>query len=526
MSNSWDWSTAAREAGVDRDGRFNAGAMKLFDDAIVWQRSDGSVERFSAAQLERTISATAALLAELGVGRGDRVAGLMGRRPETFTVALACWRLGAIYVPLFSGFGGEALRLRLDDSEPRVVLVDGDNRAALADAQGSIPEAIVIAVDGALESEDGDLAQLLEHPRTAPAIVDTGLQDNAVLMYTSGTTGRPKGCEIPHRVLIGLLPFVRFCMNVRAGDLLFSGADAGWSFGLLTTGLAPMSEGVRRVIVEPKFDPRVWWESVARLQPTHFAAAPTAYRQLAAAGRELLPDSLPEMTSAGEPFDAPTFDWFKQSGPMVRDSYGLSEIGMVIAQQRVPPGPDPEPGIMGEALPGWEIELIDDDGNTVIGEGVGRIAVRDNGFFMSQGYWGRRAEWEARFADDWFLTEDTARRDEQGHLHYVGRADDMIVTAGYNVGPAEVEAALIDHPAIADAGCVAEPDARKGVVVSAHVVLAPGVEPPPDLLAELRGWVGDRVGWHCAPRHVEIHDSLPRTESGKLQRRLLRKTAV
>ena len=193
---------------------------------------------------------------------------------------------------------------------------------------------------------------------------------------------------------------------------------------------------------------------------------------------------------------------------------------MVIGNLRGPHAGEQLPGSMGVAIPGFDVRLVDDSGDPVVEGDEGRIAVRDNGYLLSITYWGRDAEWGARVHDGWWVTEDLARRDEAGRYWYVARSDDVIVTAGYNVGPFEVENALLEHPLVRDAACVGEPDPRKGHVVAAHLVLA-GVEPP-DLAEELERWVGKRVGWHAAPRRVYVHDELPRTESGKIRRAQLR----
>lgn len=519
-TTEWDWAAAATRLGATPDGRFNAGSIPLpADRAILWWTEDGTVRSFSGDQLRTRVGEFAAVLARLGVGRGDRVAGLLGRRPASFCVALATWWLGGVYVPLFSGFGGEGLRVRLADSGPTVVVTDPGSRANLTAVQDTLGQVEVLVVGGAGEPGDAVLTEQLSRPVTVPDLADTGLHDLSTIMYTSGTTGRPKGCLIPHRAVVSLQPFVEHCLAMAPGEVLFSGADAGWSFGLFTTGLAPLARGVRRVIDQGPFDAADWWRCVRETGASHVAAAPTAFRQLAAAGGEL-PPGFTAATSAGEPMDEPTVRWFAEhAGVTIHDSYGLSELGMVTANLRTTGAPAAVAGSMGVALPGFEIALLDED-TPVTGVGQGRIAVRDNGFFLSAGYWGRQAEWDARFADGWFLTEDLARRDEQGRYWYVGRADDMIVTAGYNVSPAEVETALLDHPLVVDAACVAEPDPVKGSVVAAHLVL--GGPEPDDLLRELRTWVGERVGWHAAPRRVRVRTTLPRTASGKVRRAALR----
>ncbi|MFG3690235.1 acyl-CoA synthetase [Micromonospora sp. NPDC047740] len=526
VTPEWDWTAQGRALGVGADGSFNAGLLHLgADPAVIWHREDGSTHRYSGAALMRRAGEIAGVLSALGVGRGDRVAGLISRRPAVFATALAVWRLGAVYVPLFSGFGGDGLRVRLVDSGPKVVVTDPANRANLAAVQDVLPDLRTLMVGGAGEPGDALLDDMINRLNGVPAPVATGLHETSTIMYTSGTTGRPKGCLIPHRAVLSLLPYVRYCLGVGPGDVLFSGADAGWSFGLFTTGLAPMSQGVSRVVYEGPFSAEGWWSCVRAVDAGHVAAAPTAFRQLAAAGAKLVPPGFRAATSAGEPLDAATVDWFDRTvGVVVHDSYGLSELGMVTGNLRHPGAPAVAPGSMGVALPGFEVELLDPDGSPVRGPGEGRVAVRDNGYFLSAGYWGREDEWAARFADGWFLTEDLARRDEEGRYWYVGRADDVIVSAGYNVGPVEVETVLLEHPLVVDAACVGEPDPVKGQVVAAHIVLADaGTTPrPEDLLRELRTWVGQRVGWHAAPRRLHLHPAIPRTATGKVQRRALR----
>lgn len=519
---SWDWDNEARALGATADGTYNAGAIRFKShDTIVWWLSDGSTKVYSGRDVERIAEEIAAVLALLGVRKGDRVAGLLSRRPEAFAAAMGVWRLGAIYVPLFSGFGGDGLRVRLEDCAPKVTITDPPNRQGLATALEVLPSMELLVIGGEGHAGDAEFDQLRQRSFGTPAVAETGLHETSTIMYTSGTTGRPKGCTIPHRAVVTLQPYVRHCLAVGAGDRLFSGADAGWSFGLFTTGLAPMAVGVSRVVYEAPFSAEGWWDCVRQLNASHVAAAPTAFRQLAAAGTAMLPPQFQAGTSAGEPLDSSTVAWFKAAtGVVIRDSYGLTELGMIIASLREPPGQPIVTGSLGTVLPGFEVRLLDTRGEEVQGTGEGRVSVRDNGYFLSSGYWQRQAEWDARFADGWFVTEDVARRDVDGSYRYVGRSDDVIVSAGYNIGPLEVESALLEHPLVIDAACVGEPDSTKGQVVAAYVVL--NGPAPDDLLAELRPWVGKRVGWYAAPRRVHVRSQLPRTASGKLQRNVLR----
>lgn len=519
----WDWDAVARELGAERDGTFNSGALTFAAQrAMCWVRPDGTDVWLSGEDLSRLAGRIAAVLDNLGVKRGDRVAGLMSRRPEAFATALAAWRLGAMYVPLYSGFRGEALRSRLEDSEPRAIVTDAANRESLAGLEDCVDGLQVVNADGGASDGDHELPRLMERVAREPDLAPTKLRDGATIMYTSGSSGRAKGCILPHHAVISLLPFVVHCLDAGEGDVIFSGADPGWSFGLYTTGVAPMARKATRIVYEGGFDPAAWWRTIDRLGATHLATAPTGYRQMAAAGAEHIAGDVKVAVSAGEPLDAVTAEWFAEHASLqLRDSYGLTELGMITGNLRPQDMPaEPIPGSMGVPLPGFEVRLLDEDGNELEGEAEGRLAVRDNGFLLGDGYWNRQAEWDARMVDGWFVTEDIVRRDEQGRYTYVSRADDVIVTAGYNVGPIEVESVLMDHPLVVDAACVGVPDPRKGQVVAAYVVL--GGEAPEGLLGELRPWVGERVGWHAAPRVVEVVDELPRTASGKVQRGKLR----
>lgn len=510
--SEWDWAAARESIGIAADGRFNLAGIAMNERrAIVWCRTDGSMVELSAAQVRAQIHQLAQGLTELGIQPGDRVAGILGKRPESFTAAMAAWYLGAVYVPLFSGFRGEGLQVRLEDSEAKVIVTDRENGELLDEVRRYLPEVQFIVVNDAAEMF-GDLDKRVDFQ---PA--QTQLGDLATIMYTSGTTGKPKGCMLPHRVALSLLPYTVHHLDMDPDETIFSSADAGWAFGLFTTGICTMALGHPRVIYEGPYDAKRWWGVLEQSNAMHFAAAPTAFRQLAAAGADLIPGVFEKASSAGEPLDAATAQWFRTNADVtIYDSYGLSEVGMVVGNLRTRPDLDPLPGSMGFALPGWEVELRDADNQPVEGEGVGRLAIRDNGVFLAAGYWGRMPEWEARFRDGWFITEDLVRRDADGRLWFESRTDDVIVASGMNVGPSEVESALLEHPLVDDAGCVGLPDPVKGAIVTAHVVL--NGPPPEDLQQLLRAWVSERIGRHAAPRQVLVWNELPRTASGKLRR--------
>ncbi len=520
------WRSLLAEAG-ERDGRLNAAAMPLTGDpALLWRRETGETEPVSARVLSDLAGEISASLKYLGIKPGDRVAGMLGRRSESFALPLAIWRLGAIYVPLFSGFGVDAAKVRLADCDAAMLVVDAANLGTGKSVAEVLPDLKLVGI-GAPRADTSDVSAVLEEVRSrageVPVPVDTSATDIATIMYTSGTSGSPKGCMVAHYGTVTLWPNVDHALATASGDVLFSTADTGWSYGLYTTGLAPMTRGVTRVIYEGGFEPSAWWETVRELSVNHLAGAPTGYRQLAAAGIGALgelPARLVSATSCGEPLTGEVSAWFKaELGMHVRDSYGLTELGILIADQ--PGVSGSKSGAMGTALPGFEVELLDDDLRPVPEGEPGRIAVRDHGLLLSRGYWNRMSEWEERCQDGWWVTEDIARR-QDGCYWYVGRADDVIVTAGYNVGPTDVETVILEHPQVTDAACVSEPDPRKGHVIAAHVVLSDAGADREDLLRELRDCVGERVGWHAAPRSLHVTDILPRTPSGKVRRKELR----
>lgn len=521
------WRSSLAAAG-ERDGRLNAAAIPIeAPRALLWRRLDGSTVEISGAELRHRAGELAAVLLALGVGRGERVAGMLGRRPESFALPLAVWRLGAVYVPLFSGFGPDAAQVRLADCGAETLVVDADNAPTAAVVAARLPGLRVLGVGEAVEGLDGvEVSAERLRPRAGepPEPVATEATETATIMYTSGTSGAPKGCMIPHYGVVTLWPNVEHALATAAGDVLFATADAGWSYGLYTTGLSPISRGVTRVLYEGGFDPAAWWEVARELEVTHLAGAPTGFRQLAAAGPEAIgtpPPRLRAATSCGEPLTAEIGAWFeRQLGFAVHDTYGLTELGIVIADLRGPGRKGPRDGSMGTVLPGFEVELLDDDLRPLPEGEPGRVAVRDHGLLLSHGYWNRMPEWESRLREGWWLTEDIARR-QGDRFWYVGRADDVIVTAGYNVGPSDVEQILLEHAAVLDAACVGQPDERKGQAIAAHVVLA-APRDPDELLEELRRSVGERLGWHAAPRALHLAAELPRTESGKVRRRELR----
>jgi len=498
--------------------------------ALVWAGASGARRTFTYFDLSRLANRLASVLRRVGVGPGDRVAALMPRVPEAYVAPLAVWKLGAVFVPLFAGFGPEALRHRLSASGTRAILTEVRYRGAVARGLHEDVPIVVVAGERGRGLERGDLSFWTEVDRGDPVFdtVETRADEPCTLMFTSGTTGLPKGCLIPHGVIVGLIPFVDHVLALRSDDLLWATSDPAWAFGLLSTGVAPMALGHARLVYEGDFNPRAWWQVAAEHQVTHLASAPTAYRSLVAAGEEALAGrslAIRAATSAGEPLNPEPIRWLRaHAGFEPYDAYGITEVGMVTGNPRTVPHVL-RAGSMGFPLPGYDVALVDAQGRPVAVGEPGTIAVKRHPWFMTSGYSGMPDRWHARWHDDWFLTGDAASADEDGYLWFVAREDDVIVTSGINVGPFEVESVLVAHPAIAEAAVVGVPEPRRGQAIRAYVVLRADARGGPDLVAELQASVRDRIGRHATPREVEFVSALPRTESGKIQRALLRAEA-
>jgi acetyl-CoA synthetase len=460
-----------------------------------------------------------------GLRRGDRVAALVTQQIEAYISALAAWRAGFVYMPLFVGFGPAALAQRLSGGEPAAIVVDHRYRGRLAEALGSVegnPQIYTVAGESGRGIVRGDRSLWAEIDRHAAetAAEMTAPSDPATLIYTSGTTGAPKGCVQPHSMLLTIQPFVRHAFALRPGDMFFTGANPGWAYGLYTTGAGPMSLGHPRVIYTGDFDPRAWLRVFADEQVTYIAAAPSAFRKLVpAARRSGLPTCVRGATSAGEPLDAPLVrEWRELTGTDIQDGYGQSESAMLLGNLAFDDRPTVA-GALASVVPGFDVELVDDDGVPQREQGI--IAVREPRYQGSTGYRDAGDLWAKRWRGEYFLTGDIARRDEDGRFWFVGRDDDLIVTSGYNVGPSEVENLVLAHPGVADAAVVAAPDPDRGSVVRAVVVL--GGQVPQDRVAEeLRQTVKDKLGRHAYPRIIDFVAELPRTETGKIKRNVLR----
>ncbi|MFC4126553.1 AMP-binding protein [Nocardia rhizosphaerae] len=475
----------------------------------------------------------AAALAELGVGPGDRVATLMAKSADLVVALLGIWRRGAVHVPLFTAFAPPAIGFRLTASRAKVVVVDADQAAKLATGT-DIPadrDRRIIVVGGGESADALDFDTLLtahaaDDPRAAPVAV--GGDGLLVQLFTSGTTGTPKGVPIPVRALASFHAYQEFALDVRPDDVYWNAADPGWAYGLYYAILAPLASGVRSLLLHAGFSAPRTVEVLRRFGVTNFAAAPTVYRALRA-GEVPAGITLRRASSAGEPLTPDVVAWSEQAlGVAVRDHYGQTEHGMVICHAWHPDLDRQAPlGSMGAQLPGWTCAVLSPDADVEAAPGeVGRVAIDTDHspLLWFLGYLDAPERTASRFTADgrWYLTGDVGARDADGFFHFSSRDDDVIIMAGYRIGPFEVESVLVLHEQVVEAAVVGMPDELRGEVLEAFVVLRDGGTGGDALTAELQQLVKDKFAAHAYPRRVHFVPSLPKTPSGKVQRFVLR----
>lgn len=519
----YDWNPLERfnmaHESCDRWAKSNPNKV-----AIYWEDEFGKKETWTFLQLKEKSNQMANLLQSYGVKRGDRVAGLLGKDLELLLTVLATWKIGAIYVPLFTAFGPEALEHRLADCDCKVLVTNKEQATKIEGKQLSVQK---IVIDTTFPG-DMSFRNFLESFSKEYQTVSTKLMDPSAIQYTSGSTGLPKGATWGHKILLSIYPYQKFSTATGDNDVFYGGADLGWSYGLIQCTIAPLSFGVSVLIYKGRFQVEKTYQLLQNYKVTNFAFAPTAFRAMMAAGEGLVKKYkfvVKKISSAGEPLNAEVVRFFKQNfGRAIYDHYGATELGMIICNYN---SSDMEviPGSMGYPMPGYTVQLLDPDGNPVQKGEVGEIAVNTLDFpFFFLGYWKDPQKTEEKTRGKWMVSGDLAVEDENGYFWFKGRSDDIISSAGYRIGPFEVESSLLEHPAVEEVAIIGKPDASKGEIVKAFVVLAESYknQASKELAEELSLFVKRRLSKHEYPREVDFVEQLPKTQSGKIQRFILK----
>jgi acetyl-CoA synthetase len=493
--------------------------------AILDVAADGAVTPVPYGALRDASNRLASALRERGIRRGDRVAVLLPQGPAVPVAHIAIYKLGAVALPLAALFGVDALSYRLADAGAKGLVTNAAGLAKLREITPQPALSAVISTDGPDGPAEG-LAEVLERSSPAFAPVDTGPDDPAMMIYTSGTTGPPKGALHGHRVLLGHFPGVQMPHEFlpQAGDRLWTPADWAWAGGLLNVLLPGLHFGVPVVARKfERFDPEEAFRLMADLGVRNSFIPPTALRMLRTVpnprGRFEL--ALRTIGSGGEALGAETFAWGREAlGLSINEFYGQTECNLVLSSCAAIGVA--KPGSIGKPVPGHEVGVIREDGTRCEPGELGQIAVRRPDPVMFLGYWNRPEATEAKFIGDWMTTGDQGMVDPEGYVSFVGRDDDVITSAGYRIGPGEIEDCLLRHPAVALAAVVGKPDPVRTEIVKAFLVLKEGVRPSDELAAEIQGFVRTRLSAHEYPREIAFRTHLPLTTTGKIIRRELR----
>jgi acetyl-CoA synthetase len=474
--------------------------------AMRWERYDGAQREVTWGELQDLSAQAAHTLADAGVQRGDRVAVVLPPTPETAAIFFGTWKLGALLLSMSVLYGDDGIRHRLEDSGAAVLVTDSAN------APRFTHERLLVLDDGLLEGRP------TEHETT-----DTAADDAAQLYYTSGTTGVAKGVVHAHRYILAHEEFV-YCHEVEDGERFHGMGEWAWAAGIAPL-LGPWRLGAVQCVYQRKggFDPHKQLDFLGRHEVSNVFTTPTAMRAMMSIGDAgtRYPQRFRRVCSAGEPLNPEAIRWFRQQyGLTVLDYYGLTESYPLVANY---PFMEVREGSMGRPMPGWDVQILDEDERPVPQGERGEICLRARSNpHYPLGYWNRPEDSEADFGGEWFHSKDAAMQDEDGYIWYAGRADDVIIAAGYRIGPFEVESACLEHPAVREAAAVASPDEQRGNVVKAFIVLAEGHQPSDEVAEDIKHFVRDRLSAYAYPRRIEFVDDLPKTLTGKIRRIELR----
>jgi len=543
-ASHFSWDDVRRDLGELPGGGFNIGyaAIDRHVDAgdgartaLRWLGRSGAVEEFSFADLKDHTNRFANVLKSLGVAPGDGVFVLAERVPALYFAALGTFKAGAVFCPMFSAFGPEPIMTRMSLGSAKV-LVTTDRLykrkvAPIRDQLETLEHVLLVADGDELAPSEGtkDLAALMEAASGKFEIAHTRPDSPAILHFTSGTTGTPKGALHVHEAALVHYASARFALNLGPDDIFWCTADPGWVTGTSYGIIAPLIIGATMIVDQADFDALRWYQILQDQQVTVWYTAPTAIRMLMKAGDELPKDydlsRVRFIASVGEPLNPEAVHWgWRVLDKTIHDNWWQTETGGIMIANDA--GHDVRPGSMGRPIPGIEAAIVAHDGGqvTVIEEDdrEGELALRPGWPSMFRAYLNQQERYDKCFVGGWYLTGDLARRDADGYFWFVGRADDVIKSAGHLIGPFEVESALIESPAVAEAAVIGLPDETAGEVVKGYVTLNKGYEPSEALKREILGHARKKLGPAIAPKDLAFRDSLPLTRSGKIMRRLLR----
>ena len=487
--------------------------------ALYWEGENGEKKKYTFQELSLLSNKFGNLLKSLGVEREDRVFLFLPRVPELFISFLGTLKIGAICGTLFSAFGPQALLDRLENSDAKVLITHSSLKSRVDQIKKKLPQLKHIIVS------DVDYWTKMEKMSDELHVAETHVDDPAFMLYTSGTTGKPKGVVHVHKAILHEHLTAKWVLDIKDSDVYWCTADPGWVTGIAYEILGSWSNGSSTVVYEGRFSSEKWYQIIQDYKVTVWYTAPTAIRMLAADGIDRVKKydltSLRHLASVGEPLNPEPIKWgLKAFGLPFHDNYWQTETGGIVIANY--PTMDIKPGSMGKPVPGVYAAIVSDDGKELEGNKEGNLALKPGWPSMMAKIWRRPKKYKSYFAKGWYITGDRAFLDKDGYFWFIGRADDVIKTSGERVGPFEVESALVSHPSVAEAGVIGKPDQMRGEIIKAFISLKPGVKPSESLKEEISQCVKRHLAGHAYPREIEFIDKLPKTRSGKIMRRILK----
>ncbi|OFQ37753.1 acetate--CoA ligase [Staphylococcus sp. HMSC073C12] len=530
---NFDWNEVEKAFSWYKTGKINM-AYECIDrhvddgkgDKIALNHKDNErQEQYTFSDIQHLSNQAANVLVEhANVQKGDRVFIFMPRTPELYFAFLGILKVGAIVGPLFEAFMEKAVTDRLANSEAKVVITT--NKLLHRIPQEKLPHLKkIIIVDDDVSDNYIDFNKLMQSASTSFNITWLQRDDGLILHYTSGSTGQPKG--VLHVQQAMLLHYItgKYVLDLQENDVYWCTADPGWVTGTSYGIFAPWLNGVTNCIAGGRFTPEQWYKMIEAFKVTIWYTAPTALRMLMSAGDDIVQkynlSTLRSILSVGEPLNPEVIKWAKSAyGKRVLDTWWMTETGghMIVNY----PAMDVKLGSMGKPIPGVEAAIIDDEGNELPANRMGNLAIKKGWPSMMYEIWDNPEKYRSYFIGDWYISGDSAYKDEDGYFWFQGRVDDVIMTAGERVGPFEVESKLVEHEAVAEAGVIGKPDPVRGEIIKAFVALRQGYEPTDDLKEDIKKYVKEGLSAHAAPREIEFRDKLPKTRSGKIMRRVLK----
>lgn len=497
--------------------------------ALIWEDENGFQKEYTFHDIKRQSDKFANVLKNIGIEKGDRVFLFLPRIPELYISIVALAKVGAIAGPLFSAFGSDAVKDRLFDCKAKAIITTPELNERVRVIKGQVPMLKhIILVNSGTTLEEDELSYESEMNKASESYKMRWVcpEDYLYILYTSGTTGKPKGVTHAHYDMISHYITSKWVLDLREGDVYWCTADPGWVTGTVYGIWGPWLNGVTQVVYNGRFDAEKWYSIIEKEKVTVWYTAPTALRMLMKAGAKVLQkydlSSLRYICSVGEPLNPEVIKWgIEVYGLAIHDNWWQTETGSIMIANY--PCLPVKPGSMGKPFPGICAKIIDAKGAELPPGKHGLLALKRGWPSMMREIWGNKEKFNEYFRlSDWFATGDTAYMDGDGYFWFVGRADDVINSAGHRIGPFEVESTLVEHKAIAEAGVIGKPDTERGEIIKAFVVLNEGYHPSDSLGNDIREFIKNRLAAHAYPREIEFVASVPKTRSGKIMRRVLK----